>query len=149
MLLLILGGGCMMAMESMVDTVAACCFAVDSKIAFVGWGRPIALWVCLTYFAYFGLGGGVIWIAMQRGARALAGARLLLSIPAVLCTSAAANAAAGWPSWFVINGDLGPLWTQIGGLASIGIACAIVQVLATLVARPSAGRSWLATASGR
>lgn len=202
-MLLFLAGGCMMIMEPLVDTVAACWFAADSKIAFIGWGRPIPVWVCLTYFVYFGVGSGVIWIGMRRGltraqiwmffvgemaadfvletvilrtglytyyghqpllignfplwwagvnalvsvaaatmtfyvARSLSGWRLLLLIPGTLCTSAAANAAAGWPAWFVINSDVGPVWTQIGGLASIGLACAIVHTITTVVARPAA-----------
>jgi hypothetical protein len=202
-MLLFLAGGCMMAMEPMVDTVAACWFAANSKIAFIGWGRPMPVWLCLTYFVYFGVGSGVVWIAMQRGisragiwmffvgemagdfvletvilrtglytyyghqpllignfplwwapvnalvsvtcatlalyaARLLSGWRLLLVVPGSLCASAAANAAAGWPSWFVINSDVGPVWTQIGGLATVAIAGTVVYGITVLVARPAA-----------
>lgn len=204
-MLLFLAGGCMMVMEPMVDTVSGCWFAADSTLGFVGWGRPIPLWVCLTYFAYFGIGAAVIWIGMQRGltrvqiwyfflgevladtvlesvllrvglytyygnqplsiggfplwwaavnalvsvvaaavtlqvARRLNGWKVIALIPVLLSTSAAANAAAGWPAWFVINSDVGPIWATIGGLVSCAIAFACVAVIAALVAvPPSAG----------
>jgi hypothetical protein len=190
-LLMFLAGGCMMIMEPMVDTVGGCWFAANSTIAFWAWGRPIPVWLCLTYFVYFGVGGGVTWIAMRRGlsmgqillifcaemvvdlvlesvlllyapytyygpqplllgsfplwwapvngavgviaaavtlrlAQTLSGWRLLLIIPALVSTSAAVNAAAGWPAWFVINTNVGPVLTQVGGLATFALAGAIV-----------------------
>ncbi len=200
-MMLFLAGGCMMVMEPMVDTVAGCWFAANSTIAFIGWGRPIPVWVCLTYFAYFGIGGAIIWIALRRGltraqiwyfycgeiaadivlesillrtglytyygnqpltiggfplwwtavnalvsvaaavvtlhlAPRLRGWRLLALIPALLSTSAAANAAAGWPAWFVINSDVGPIWATIGGVASCALAFAMIDLIARLVATP-------------
>ena len=213
-LMLFIAGGCMMVMEPMVDTVAGCWFAANSLRAYVGWGRPIPIWVCLTYFVYFGVGSALIWMMMRRGAsvrhiwlfyageiladvvletvllgkgiytyyghqplmlagfplwwaavnalvsmmaalatyeiaRRVDGWRLLLIVPATLCASAAANAAAGWPSWFVINSDVGPVWTQIGGLASVAIAFSIVQLIARYVAAPASLRPALHIAPRR
>lgn len=200
--LLFLAGGGMAVMEPMVDTVGACWFPVNSTIAYYGWGRPMPVWLCLTYFVYFGLGGGVMWMAMRRGIgraeiwglfvaamladvvletvllranlyayygwqplrlgafplwwapvnalvplvaaaatlmveRVLAGWGLVLLLPALLCASAAANAAVGWPSWFVINSNVGPLLTDLAGLATFVLAFALVHLLAIAVGRPA------------
>lgn len=202
-MLMFLAGGCMCLLEPMVDTVGGCWFPSTSMIAYWGWGRPLPVWLCLTYFAYFGVGAAVIWIAMKRGvsrrtiwliflgemitdfvletillqfdlytyyghqplmvgsfplwwaavnalitvtaatvvfymARFLKGWGLLAIVPALLSTSAAVNAAAGWPSWFVVNTDVGPILTQVGGLATFALACGIVHTITLLVAKPQA-----------
>lgn len=208
-LLMFLSGGAMMVMEPMADTVGGCWFPKDSMIFYMGWGRPIPLWLCLTYFAYFGLGAAILWTMMERGisrtqlwafflgeivadivletvllnlgvytyyghqpllfagfplwwapvnalvsvtaayvtlrlARAVSGWQLLLLIPALLSTSAAANGAAGWPSWFAINTDIGGVATQACGVASCLLACALVHLIGLDICRtakaPSVGR---------
>ena len=50
------------------------------------------------------------------------GWRQLVIIPLTLTVSAAGNTIAGWPSWFVINTDVGFFWTQLGGLATFALA---------------------------
>jgi hypothetical protein len=64
------------------------------------------------------------------------GWRTLAVIPLALTTSAAVNAAVGWPSWLVINTDLGGLLTQVGGLATFAAACAVVKLVTAVVASP-------------
>jgi len=71
-LLLFLAGGAMMVLEPLVDTVGACWFPEDSWRAFELWNRPIPVWLCTTYFVYFGIGGGLTWLLMRRGASAAA-----------------------------------------------------------------------------
>jgi len=202
-LLMFLAGGCMMLMEPMVDTVAGCWFPRDSIILYSAWGRPIPLWVCLTYFAYFGLGAAILWTMMSRGitrfqlwafflgeaaadivleatllnldvytyyghqplmvagfplwwaavnalvsvmaafvtlllARGLDGWRLVAIVPALLSTSAATNAAAGWPSWFAINSDIGLPATQICGIVTCLLAGTIVHLVSRQVCRSEA-----------
>ncbi len=58
------------------------------------------------------------------------GWRTLAVIPLALTTSAAVNAAVGWPSWLVINTDVGWVLTQVGGLATFAAACAVVKLVA-------------------
>jgi hypothetical protein len=204
-LLLFLGGGAMMALEPLVDTVGACWFPeVNSWVVFHGYGRPLPLWLCLTYFFYFGIGVGVTWELMRRGLTRgqlwslfvagmlgdfvleatllhfdtyvyygwqplvllkfplwwapvnalitmIAGAvvyryeshltrgwRQLLIIPLTLSVSAGGNAIAGWPSWLVINTDVGPAWTQVGGLATFALSAWFMWMVVELVARTSA-----------
>ena len=57
-------------------------------------------------------------------------------IPLALTTSAAVNAAVGWPSWLVINTDVGWVLTQVGGLTTFAAACAAVKLVAAVVANP-------------
>jgi len=204
-MLLFLAGGCMCLLEPMVDTVGGCFFPPTSMIAYWGWGRPMPIWLCLTYFAYFGVGSALIWLAMKRGAsrktiwliflgematdfiletillkfdlytyygfqplmvgqfpmwwaavnalisvtaatvvfflaQHLKGWKLLAIIPALLSTSAAVNAAAGWPSWFVVNTDVGPILTQVGGLATFALAFGVIHTITVLVCKPSVSR---------
>lgn len=70
-LLLFVAGGAMMVLEPLVDTVGACWFPEDSWRAFELWSRPIPVWLCVTYFVYFGIGGGLTWVLMRRGASAV------------------------------------------------------------------------------
>lgn len=202
--LLLLAGGCMAIFEPMVDTVGGCWFPLKSTIAYYGWGRPMPVWLCLTYFVYFGLGGGAIWMIMRRGIsrswvwglfiaamladvlletillrfnlytyygwqplllgafplwwapvnalvpvvaaavtlkieRIVRGWGLIVLAPALLSASAAVNAAVGWPAWFVINSNVGPVLTQVGGLAAFALAFTLVHFIALAIARPAAG----------
>jgi hypothetical protein len=67
-LALFVSGGCMMAMEAAVDTVGGCWFPrIHSWVAFTAYGRPIPFWLCLAYFFYFGILGGVFWTVLRRG----------------------------------------------------------------------------------
>jgi len=75
------------------------------------------------------------------------GWRTLLVIPLALTTSAAVNAAVGWPSWLVINTDVGWVLTQVGGLATFAAACAVVNLVAAAVAGPHAVGEALAPAT--
>jgi hypothetical protein len=69
-LAMFIAGGCMMAMEAFVDTVGGCWFPrVHSWVAFTAFGRPIPVWLCLAYFFYFGILGGLFWTYMRRGIR--------------------------------------------------------------------------------
>ncbi|WP_428313012.1 hypothetical protein [Hydrocarboniphaga sp.] len=204
-LLLFLGGGAMMVFEPLVDTVGACWFPeVNSWVVLHAYGRPLPLWLCLTYFFYFGIGVGLTWqlmrVGLSRGklwglfvagmagdfvleatlmhfdtylyygwqplvllkfplwwapvnslitmvaaavicryeAYLCNGWRQLQIIPILLTVSAAVNAMAGWPSWFVINTDVGPAWTQFGGLATFGLSTWFMAMVVSTVAAPSA-----------
>jgi hypothetical protein len=67
-LALFVAGGCMMAMEAFVDTVGGCWFPRGhSWVVFTAFGRPIPVWLCLAYFFYFGILGGLFWTVMRRG----------------------------------------------------------------------------------
>jgi hypothetical protein len=67
-LMMFIAGGAMMAMEAAVDTVGGCWFPrIHSWVVFTAYGRPIPLWLCLAYFFYFGILGGVFWTVMRRG----------------------------------------------------------------------------------
>ena len=86
------------------------------------------------------------WMAVNAGVPMVLGAmvyrfddyfrgwRTLAIIPAGLTASAATNAAIGWPSWLVINTDLGWWPTQIGGLLTFAFAFWIVSLIAAAVA---------------
>ena len=50
------------------------------------------------------------------------GWRVLQIVPITLSVSAAINTMAGWPSWLVINTDLGPVATQMGGVATFALS---------------------------
>jgi hypothetical protein len=73
------------------------------------------------------------------------GWRTLAVIPLALSTSAAVNAVVGWPSWLVINTDVGWALTQVGGLVTFAAACAVVKLVGAVVARPHAAREPLPT----
>lgn len=68
----------------------------------------------------------------------LRGWKLLLIVPIALTTSAATNAAIGWPSWTVINTDVGFAFTQLGGLLTFALAFSIMQVVILFTAKDSA-----------
>ncbi len=214
-LLLFLGGGAMMAFEPLVDTVGACWFPEhNSWVVFSGYGRTLPLWLCLTYFFYFGIGVGITWEWMRRGLSRgqlwalflggiavdflleatllhfdtytyygwqplvvlkfplwwgpvnsliamIAGAvvlrfeayltkgwRQVVIIPVTLTVSAAGNTIAGWPSWFVINTDVGWAWTQVGGLATFALSAWFMSMVVESVAqtapvRETADAGWI------
>jgi hypothetical protein len=66
-LLMFVAGGAMFIVEPMIDTVGGCWFPANSFMAFTAYGRPMPVWLCLTYFFYFGIGVGVAWRMMNRG----------------------------------------------------------------------------------
>lgn len=68
------------------------------------------------------------------------GWRILAVIPLALTTSAAVNAAVGWPSWLVVNTNVGWILTQLGGLATLVAGGVVVKLVAAVVASPEAGR---------
>jgi hypothetical protein len=65
----------------------------------------------------------------------LVGWKQLLIVPIVMTVSAATNAGVGWPSWFVINTDVGPLATQLGGIATFALAFATIGIIGRFVCR--------------
>jgi hypothetical protein len=204
LLMLFVSGGAMMLFEPMVDTVGAVWFPRGTMwVAFHAYGRPIPVWLCLCYFAYFGILVGGVWLALQQGVTRrklwtmwagcvvadlilevtllhfdayyyyghaplrvlkfplwwppvnalivvvaagavhrlddhLRGRRQLLIVPIALTASASTNAAAGWPSWLVINSDLGPVLTQVGGIATWGL---VLWLMSGLVAVLIAGEA--------
>lgn len=71
----------------------------------------------------------------------LVGWRLVYIVPIVVTASAATNAAAGWPAWFVINTDVGPVVTQLGGLATFALAFTAIGVIGRFVARDAPRRA--------
>jgi hypothetical protein len=64
-LVLFASGGAMMLLEPFVDTVGGCWHPANAIRGFVLWGRPMPLWLCLCYFVFFGIGGGVTWLALR------------------------------------------------------------------------------------
>ncbi len=66
------------------------------------------------------------------------GWRQLQIVPIVLTASAACNTIAGWPSWLVINTDLGPVLTQAGGLATFALAIWFMSIVVKSVGRTHA-----------
>jgi hypothetical protein len=69
-------------------------------------------------------------VAVARLHGYLAGRRQLLIIPLAVSVSAAANAAAGWPSWLAINSRMSWAPRQLCGLATFALACWFVSVVA-------------------
>jgi hypothetical protein len=67
-LMLILAGGSMMLLEPFVDVVGGCWHPSDLARVFTLWERPMPVWLCLTYFVFFGIGGGLTWLVVRRGA---------------------------------------------------------------------------------
>ena len=63
------------------------------------------------------------------------GWRQLLIVPVTLTVSAAGNTIAGWPSWLVINTDVGLAWTQAGGLATFALAAWFMWMVVESVAQ--------------
>jgi hypothetical protein len=203
-LLLFIAGGAMMLFEPMVDTVGAVWFPEENSwVAFTAYGRPIPVWLCLTYFFFFGLGVSLGYLALKRSPTQrtlwllfaagiagdivlettllafdtyiyyadqplvilnfpwwwppvnslivvlavaavyrlddeLQGAKELLVIPIALTASAAGNAMAGWPSWFVINTPMPWVLTQAGGLLTWAFALSLMAVVARLSGLPAA-----------
>jgi hypothetical protein len=201
-LLLFVVGGLMVFFEPMVDTVGAVWFPKNSWTAFHAYGRFLPVWVWLTYFCFFGLGVGLVWLALKARPTAsriwglfaavaigdcimevillhlqhvyayyghqpltllrfplwwapvnaliivaaaaairrldaeLQGIRRLAIIPIGLTCSAALNAAAGWPSWLVINSRVGTIVIAIGGIATFAIASWIVAIVARYATGP-------------
>src|SRR5581483_109299 len=191
-LLLFAVGGLMVLFEPMVDTVGAVWFPTNSWVGLELYNRVIPVWVCLTYFCYFGIGVGASWLALRAsttprrvwslfGALMVAdavmelillhldgiylyyadpplvlarfplwwaptnaliivaaaaaisclednlrGVRHLLIIPIGLTCSAACNAAAGWPSWLVINTPVGPVLRDLAGIATFAVAAGVI-----------------------
>jgi hypothetical protein len=214
LLLLYLSGGLLMVFEPMVDTVGACWFPRHhSWVLFTLWGRPMPIWLGLTYFFYFGIGIGAIWMLMRRGVTRmqlwalfglamlgdllletivlhthgylyyghqplvlaefplwwapvnaliaivpaaviyrleghLIGFRQWLIVPITITASAAINAAVGWPSWVMINSDLGYLPRQLGGLASFALGVWLMSAVIAWVSprNPDEERSTAVTA---
>lgn len=74
--------------------------------------------------------------------RLLHGWGQLLIVPAAVSVSAAVNCMAGWPSWTVINSDLGSVVTQLGGIATFALAFWFMAMLIAVVAQdaPTGGR---------
>jgi len=66
-LLMFIAGGAMFIVEPMIDTVGGCWFPANSFVAFTAYGRPMPVWLCLTYFFYFGIGVGLVWRMMNHG----------------------------------------------------------------------------------
>jgi len=66
-LALFFAGGAMMLLEPFVDVVGGCWHPNDLARVFTLWDRPMPVWLCLTYFVYFGVGGGLSWIVLRRG----------------------------------------------------------------------------------
>jgi hypothetical protein len=57
-------------------------------------------------------------------------------VPIALSISAAGNTVAGWPSWLVINTDLGPATTQLGGILTFVAAVWVMGWVIKYVAIP-------------
>ncbi len=68
------------------------------------------------------------------------GWRQLQIVPIVLTANAVCNAAAGWPSWFVINSTTNPVLVQAGGILSCILAGWFMSILVKAVAKPAAVR---------
>ncbi len=66
-LLLFIGGGAMMVFEPMVDTVGGCWFPTNSWVGFEAYGRPLPVWLCLSYFFYFGIASALVWMGLRKG----------------------------------------------------------------------------------
>jgi hypothetical protein len=66
------------------------------------------------------------------------GWRQLLIIPVALTISAAGNTIAGWPSWLVINTNVGFLWTQVGGVATFALSAWFMWMVIEVVGQTSA-----------
>lgn len=66
-LALFVAGGAMMLLEPFVDVVGGCWHPNDLARVFTLWDRPMPVWLCLTYFVYFGVGGGLTWLVLRRG----------------------------------------------------------------------------------
>jgi hypothetical protein len=67
-----------------------------------------------------------------------AGWRQLQIVPLTLSVSIGMNAVIGWPSWLVINTPVGPLLTQIGGLASFALSAWCMSIVAESAHRQAA-----------
>jgi len=65
-LMMFLAGGAMMVLEPFVDTAGACWHPSNLARAFTLWDRPMPIWLCLTYFFYFGVGGGLTWLLLRK-----------------------------------------------------------------------------------
>lgn len=78
-------------------------------------------------------------LAIRQSETALRGARQLLIIPIAWTCSAACNAAAGWPSWLVINSHVSPVLRTLGGIATYAAAGWILTILTRITPAPPAG----------
>ena len=62
------------------------------------------------------------------------GARQMLIIPITVSVSAALNTVAGWPSWFVINTEVGAALTQAGGVLTYALSLWFMDMVVSQVA---------------
>lgn len=130
-LALFFAGGAMMLLEPMVDVVGGCWHPNDLARVFTLWDRPMPVWLCLTYFVYFGVGGGVTWLVLRRGMTP----RLLwgLFISSAIGDAVMEMVLMHWNT-YVYYGDQ-PLvvmkfplwWAAVNSLVDVAVAVAIVR----------------------
>lgn len=108
---------------------------------YYGWQPLVVLKFPLWWAAVNGLitmvGAAVVF---RYEAYLTRGWRQLQIIPIMLTVSAAVNTMAGWPSWLVINTDVGPVMTQLGGVATFALAAWLMWMVAEVVTKPSVSR---------
>jgi hypothetical protein len=130
-LALFFAGGAMMLLEPMVDVVGGCWHPNDLARVFTLWDRPMPVWLCLTYFVYFGVGGGLTWMVVRRGA----GSKLLwgVFISGMVGDAVMEMVLMHWDT-YVYYGDQ-PLvlmkfplwWAPVNSLIDVAVAVAIVR----------------------
>lgn len=130
-LMLFLAGGAMMVLEPFVDVGGACWHPSDLARVFTLWDRPMPVWLCLTYFVYFGIGGGLSWLALRRSPtrRVIWG----VFIAAILADAVMENVLMNWHLYVyygnqplrVLNFPL--WWAPVNSLINIAVAAAVVR----------------------
>ncbi|MHB8694698.1 MAG: hypothetical protein ACYDHH_25975 [Solirubrobacteraceae bacterium] len=72
-------------------------------------------------------------VVLYRFEDELRGWRVLQIIPIALTCNAIGNTAPGWPSWLMIDSNLGQVPTQLGGVASYALALWLMSFLVRVV----------------
>ena len=130
-LVLFFAGGAMMLLEPFVDVVGGCWHPQNLARVFTLWDRPMPVWLCLTYFVYFGVGGGLTWIVIRRGvsSKVLWG----LFMAGIVADAVMEMVLLHWGT-YVYYGDQ-PLvvlkfplwWAPVNSLIDLAVAVAIVR----------------------
>jgi len=108
--------------------------------------------VLLEFPLWWGAVNGLITVAaaavVYQLAPLLTGWRVLLIIPTTVAVSGFANFSAGWPSWTVINTELSPVLTQLGGVTTFVLAAWFVYAIALIVTTDAPLRLRIQAGSG-
>ncbi len=130
-LMLFLAGGALMVLEPFIDVAGGCWHPSGLARAFMLWQRPMPVWLCLTYFFYFGIGGGLSWLILRRtpSRRALWG----LFAAGIVADFVLETVLLHWHVYVyygsqpLVVGHFPLWWAPVNSLINVALAAAVVR----------------------